>query len=441
MKSIYIPKPPTTMLMFNHHLYICSNSSSSDDLTNQELSDISSKILGNMSDVLNNIVTGVSLAEPPADPSSQEWANQPNKAPYTVIIPAHSMRFNPAPTPLHENVAFSTQPKIQVLDEQGRVITKLGTAANPWIITASLRAGTGSNPSASLEGNLTAQFVNGWANFSSLMITHFGSGYIIDFNVTSPTEGENFTISTDPLTIPSQPVKASVVNMPTDIIVGNFHTFTLELQDGLSSLVLPDIAWRGHTWTVTAELGMPSLYGNVTFSGGSQVSFDTVTSRSSFYSITLSQLGMYVIKFHITSSPPDYDFYEEVVVTVKSAEQASMFIEESKTMTVKFDADYKTVVESDDKYFGAMVGNYFANLYPEILFSSVSVSPGSILVTLTISGNSTNINSTVYAVCSGIQSGTSFTYNSVTLSLTSYMTVGGVSYYGVTCGDITVSGC
>lgn len=121
---------------------------------------------------------------------------------------------------------------------------------------------------------------------------------------------------------------------------------------------------------------MPSLYNNVTFSGGSQVTFDTVTSRVSFYSITLSQLGMYVIKFHITSSPPDYDFYEEVVVTVKSTEQASMVIEETTSMTVKFDADYNTVVGSDDKYFGAMVGNYYANLYPEILFSSVTVSQG-----------------------------------------------------------------
>lgn len=112
------------------------------------------------------------------------------------------------------------------------------------MITASLREGTGSNPSAILEGNLTVQFVNGWANFSNLLITQFGSGYIIDFNVTSPTEGENFTISTNPLTIPSRPIKASIVNMPNDIIVGNFHTFTLELQDGLSSFVLPDIAWR-----------------------------------------------------------------------------------------------------------------------------------------------------------------------------------------------------
>lgn len=59
------------------------------------------------------------------------------------------------------------------------------------------------------------------------------------------------------------------------------------------------------------------------------------------------------------------------------------------------------------------------------------------MVTFQISGSNSSVNSTVYAVCSSIQGGQTYSFNGQALSLTSYLTVGGATYYGVTCGDVS----
>jgi hypothetical protein len=68
-----------------------------------------------------------------------------------------------------------------------------------------------------LIGNTTVQFVDGWANFTNLGINYFGSDYIIDFNISSPAQGENYTVMSDPLTIPSRRINAVVVETTTEI--------------------------------------------------------------------------------------------------------------------------------------------------------------------------------------------------------------------------------
>jgi hypothetical protein len=52
---------------------------------------------------------------------------------------------------------------------------------------------------------------------------------------------------------------------------------------------------------------------NGTLEGTTSAVFDTVTSQVNFYSLNLTMLGMTVVKFHITSSPADYDFYVEQI--------------------------------------------------------------------------------------------------------------------------------
>ena len=78
---------------------------------------------------------------------------------------------------------------------------------SPWTLTATLRANTG-NPSGQLLGNTTVTIQDGWANFTNLSIDYQGNGYIIDFNITDPVEGENFTLATDPFNIASRYLRA-----------------------------------------------------------------------------------------------------------------------------------------------------------------------------------------------------------------------------------------
>ena len=61
----------------------------------------------------------------------------------------------------------------------------MGIVEDPWKITATLRAGTG-HANAVLGGTVTVTTANGWANFTDLQISHKGSGYIIDFQISYP---------------------------------------------------------------------------------------------------------------------------------------------------------------------------------------------------------------------------------------------------------------
>lgn len=93
-------------------------------------------------------------------------------------------------------------------------------------------------------GNTTVQFVDGWANFTNLGINWFGSDYIIDFNISSPQEGENFTVASDPITIPARQIHAVILDGSIQVVEQSSMSVTIELRDSISGNVVEDIAWR-----------------------------------------------------------------------------------------------------------------------------------------------------------------------------------------------------
>lgn len=126
---------------------------------------------------------------------------------------------------------------------KGNIIKKLGTKANPWQVTATIRSGTG-NPYAALEGNTSVSVVDGWANFTNLLITHFGQNYILDFNISYPDEGENVSLSSDPFTIVGRPLKGSLVSRTTTVVEKALISVVLELRDDVTSEKISNITWR-----------------------------------------------------------------------------------------------------------------------------------------------------------------------------------------------------
>ncbi|XP_021354106.1 fibrocystin-L-like [Mizuhopecten yessoensis] len=418
-----------------------SNINDSSGLTPEQLQNISATLvneiqLGNISQVVNLTVVGVAVVEPLASPGTPEWNATTTDSAYIVISEASSMRFNPAPEPQHEGVVFRTQPKIQVLNAQGQPITQLGTASQPWEITASLRPG-GSNALANLTGNLTVEFVNGWANFTDLLITQFGTDFYIDFTLTVPTDS-NFTIASDPLTVTGRPIIASISSMTSTVIENNNFAISVELRDEVTSELIPDIAWRGHTWTMTAELNKPELHPG-SMAGSNETVFSTSSSAANFYTLSFTSLGIYALKLHIFTTPSGFDFYKETQVVVRSQAQTSIIVEQTTQIVMIFDDDYNAVVGADVNAFAAMMATRFILTYPDILFNSVSVVPGSIVVTYTVSGGVSDVNTTVYGMCESVQNGSSFTFNSQAITLSGYLSVGGISYYGVYCGPLTTT--
>ena len=90
-------------------------------------------------------------------------------------------------------------------------MTSLGTSEYPWQLTASIRAGTG-HPNAQLNGTLQINSTNGWFNFTDLTVSHMGTGYILDFNVTFPSQAENFTLASTSFNVDGRPVAIGVAS-------------------------------------------------------------------------------------------------------------------------------------------------------------------------------------------------------------------------------------
>ena len=126
---------------------------------------------------------------------------------------------------------------------QDVVITELGTIEKPWVVTVSLRDGTG-HPDAALSGTLNVSSAGGWFNFTDLAISHMGNGYILDFNVTYPPEAVNFTLESTAFDLPGRPIAVNIVNAVTEVARDASFTLTFNLKDSSTGETISDIAWR-----------------------------------------------------------------------------------------------------------------------------------------------------------------------------------------------------
>lgn len=121
---------------------------------------------------------------------------------------------------------------------------------------------------------------------------------------------------------------------------------------------------------------MPDLY-NGSLVGITTTTFDTNSAEASFYSLNLTSVGVYVVKFTIVSNPADYSLTYEELITVKAQSHINLVIEDTKEVVVKFNEDYDSIVGTTyNKYFSAMMGNALAVTYPDIILNTIAVSKG-----------------------------------------------------------------
>lgn len=121
---------------------------------------------------------------------------------------------------------------------------------------------------------------------------------------------------------------------------------------------------------------MPDLY-NGSLVGITTTTFDTNTAEASFYSLNLTSVGVYVVKFTIVSNPADYSLTYEELITVKAQSHINLVIEDTKDVVVKFKEDYDSIVgTTKNKYFSAMMGNALAVTYPDIILNTIAVTKG-----------------------------------------------------------------
>ncbi|KAK3107032.1 hypothetical protein FSP39_005622 [Pinctada imbricata] len=415
------------------------NDTTANGFTYSELNSLLEKIqieiqLGNYTDIINassDTIISVAPALPPPDDPAWEQAAQDNTQ-YTVVVQVSGLQFNPPLVPLHENTMLQTQPKVMVVDRNGNRVRN----GSPWQLTATLRSGTG-NAAAQLLGNTTVTIVDGWANYTDLLITYQGVGYIIDFQITDPVEGENFTIASDAFTIPSRPIRGGLSYKDSSMYHGENVRIELNLVDSVTNAVIEDIAWRNHVWSVSVTLAPMEDTCNATLEGTTQSTFSPSSGKAVYNALRLTQPGMFVLRFTITTgeSTPEYSITYDELVEVMPVQHRGMTHAESRAVTMRFDADYGTIVGSSVLNFRAFMGCYLTQTYPSVVISGVAASEGSIIVTYNMEGNMTEVNTTIYSVCGTIDQQTSFTFNTHTLQLSGYLLVDGDTFYGTSCGS------
>ncbi|XP_045210443.2 fibrocystin-L-like isoform X2 [Mercenaria mercenaria] len=410
------------------------NATAPDSIDYTSLTEIAANIVnecqvGNISESFN--VTGfcesVSLPSLDSEIASVE---------YSAPTPDHLFIFE-EPVSMYEGILLQTQPKLRVADIMNNWVTELGTDEFPWQLTASLRAGTG-HPDAVLNGTLLVTCSNGWFNFTDLAISHMGTGYIIDFNISYPTQANTFHIASNTFDVPGRSVKIHVFDQTNgDIVLSTRFSVTLDLRDLTTEDIITDIAWRGHTWTAEASLLGSSPYADL--EGHLASSFDTSTGRAMFPDLNITGFGIYYVQFRVVSDPPDFNLTLNHKLNIKLPSHVDMIVEEQYEVQIKFDADFNTLLNTEDKQneFEQMVLADISNRWHDVSLSGGSVQDGSIVVTFVISGTYSSVNSTAYSLCDSIYNETSYSFDGYSLTLAPYMTINGQAYYGVTCGELS----
>ncbi|XP_069115782.1 fibrocystin-L-like [Argopecten irradians] len=396
--------------------------------------------LGDINEVLNTTIVGVAVVPPQPDPSSDEWSVQANYSDNTGeperLVRLDGFFLYTQPEPSYESNIFPTQPKIQVLDAQGYPVTQLGASGQIWTVTAYLREDSNSteptqgftyNPNATLQGATTIIFVDGWANFTDLGISQSGTKYVIDFNLTKPETDASLHIASQSLTVERRHIRPEITLVSSSLVENATVEINVELFDNSSNLLITDVFWRGHNWTITIELNEKAdPLGTLT--GTTQVNFDPVTNRAMFDDLTITGYGVYFLNFHIVSSPAEYEFNEEISVTVNASSPVDTSA--SRVMEITYDANYDDVITGNvtAEHFGTAVVNKYARENPQTRCKLVSVAKGSIIVTLTVTGSEAAVNSTVEFAC---MNNTSFMFDGMTVPLS-----GTPTFDGNTCSDL-----
>ncbi|KAJ8026005.1 Fibrocystin-L [Holothuria leucospilota] len=365
--------------------------------------------------------TGLTYAEQQA---LEEAANADSSSPVEYRTP-NELIIVMEPGDAKEDYPFLTQPKIKVVDAVGNIVEQLGHSSNPWLLEASLRESSASE-GASLSGNTTNSFTNGWVNFTDLAINTTGTGFILDFAIIYPNTSTLSTSSAE-FEVESRPYSLQVISQPSEVNEGDTFDVVLELRDNLTGLVPDNLEEKGLTWTASAALYMPSNYRG-SLEGVLNTTFDLSSARASLTDLSITESGVsYLIQVSVTTSPAsEYGFSQDLAAFDVIDPDAVIHTGETVTLTIRFDADYDTVVAGNEASLEIYFLNHIAPVYDNVTFSNVVISEGSILITFDITGDVENAQADIWEDI--LEGEMVLTFNGHTLEADTYLLVDGDQY-------------
>ncbi|OWF49746.1 Fibrocystin-L [Mizuhopecten yessoensis] len=379
-------------------------------------------LLGQISDILNVTVNSMNIDEVLPSTTDPTWKMIVDSGNVTTVLKVlDSLQFETAIIEDTEGNPFKQQPVLHFVDENGDHASILGISTMPWEVTATLRAGAGNSSGCTptLAGTSTVNFVDGWANFTDLLISCTGAAYMINFDITSPT-GTNFTLTSANLTILPRNITAAVASVTSPKYTGEPFGVTVHLKDAATDAVITDVGWKGHTWT--AEVRVSDTYefsGSLT--GTVNVTFDHITGLATFDALVLNTAGIFVLIINVTSSPADYSFTVEQEESIEWVNM-KMSTTHANIGSVKYNLDYSVYGTTA---FARATCNSMMQMNNAITLSNCTSSPGSVIVSFVLTGTNTTMDEFLDMLCQNISSSLSFSFNGTTATLDKYVTVGG----------------
>ena len=201
----------------------------------------------------------------------------------------------------NETVPFVSQPKLKIVDCFDELVTGLGHGALAnWTVTASIRPGTGDN-NAWVNGTNTIEIVNGWANFTDLSISHNGSDYVLEFNISKPQTAK-FNTSSNSFEVKERQFYFTLTHQPADAneTVPFGQQPGIEVRDVANGQIVSNTGWKGRKWHLTAVKGQINLQANL--NGSTTVEF--VNGIARFKNLTLDTAGTgYTLNLTVETIP------------------------------------------------------------------------------------------------------------------------------------------
>ena len=163
-------------------------------------------------------------------------------------IPAQLKIMN-QPGQAFELQPFGNQPKLYTVDADGNFVEKVGSPADPWIVTATLLP---IDTTANLINNVTCIFMDGYCEFDNLAIEKMGSGYSVSFEIDYPTTLTLSPVESDEFAVGARPIGVKFTAGPTLYPVDT--DFKVEITVWDEALDQPAAEDQLPTGTVNCEL-------------------------------------------------------------------------------------------------------------------------------------------------------------------------------------------
>ncbi|XP_066276424.1 fibrocystin-L-like [Branchiostoma lanceolatum] len=409
------------------------NSLSYDDLLILTSMTVNAVQTGELDSVFGTNVTSVSIVDPVPPVASQEWREMTvDRTQADGYVMPGSITVHTQPEPLHEMADFAVQPRIQALDRGGNHMLHLGHTSSPWQVTASLQLGENSDPRAILRGTLSVPYINGWANFTDLQISHSGENYTLMFTVNESTHTA-LDVQSHTFTVTQIPVRAAMLSQPETATVNKPFNLQLELRDAVTGQAISDISWKGLTWSATVSLmePVPGLYKG-SLRGDTAATFDVVTGHATFRDISLTHASRYHLQFHITTDPPmeEYDLtYTPAPIDIFEP-GFQIPSGASKAAQITFDADFYQIVGDYELYFETFMMNALNANFSTVYISAANAYAGSVVVDLTMTGPGDEVDAALLRLWYQVQQPMKVTFNGNTMETIDVMYVDGQRYYG-----------